>query len=124
MPHTLGQKIKTFLFTSPTEETVGLPPAPTKKMTKSEEPDVIHHALEHPLGEPHPQQQQQHKDHPEEQAHKTWGKKVKDFLFEVPTEETIGLAPPPKDHHHHTKSEDLKEIHYALEHPFSGKVSK
>lgn len=139
---TTGQKIYDFLFKSPTEESLGLPPAPNDPKhphhNKEETIKEIHNALEHPINHQH-QYDNKH-SHVEkkkegegqgtttagttsshENKNISWGTRIKKFLFEAPTEENLGLPPAPNNpkHPHNNKQETMKEIHDALEHPIN-----
>lgn len=113
MSETLGHKIKDFLFQSPTESTIGL--APSKEhMTKEQALEAVHKSWEHPFGET------KAKDPPTDAPaltddSRTLGEKIKDFLFEAPTEENMGDFPATKEHL--TKEQALEAIHKAWDHP-------
>ena len=113
---TIGQKIKDFVFTNPTENMVGLPPS-KEHLTKEQTLEKIHDAWDHPLRpnyhhdeHPHSQEHQ-----PAKQPHKTLGQKIMKFLFEAPTEETLGL--PKGSQQKLSKEEALEKINDAWEHP-------
>ena len=94
---TLGQKIMHFLFHSPTESDLGLPP-PKQHLTKSEAIEKIEYAWDHPLHpqkkEKNPKESEHHEHH--EHSHKTMGQKISHLLFDVPHDSDLGVPPPKK----------------------------
>ena len=111
---TLGQKVTDFVFKNPTESMVGLPPS-KEDLTKEQTLEKIHDAWDHPL-QPNYHEHPHHQEaHQAQQPHKTLGEKIMKFLFEAPTEETLGL--PPGSRQKLSKEEALGKIHDAWEHP-------
>lgn len=118
MAQQLGNRIKDFLFEAPTESTIGI--APSKEhMTKEQAIEAIQKSWDDPFGM---------KDtsaagtssagaSPGEAPvdSRTLGEKIKDFLFEEPTEATMKDFPAPKEHF--TKDMAIAAIQKSWEHP-------
>ena len=117
---TFGHHVMEFLFKAPTEKDFGLA---THKMSKEEALKAIHEAWEHPLTYQDPNKLKSsttstssnaavaHEDRPQ----RTLGEAMRQFFFEVPTGESLGL---PKGKHV-TKEEAVKALDEAWEHPFN-----
>ena len=119
MTPTVGQKIKSFLFTPPTEETLGLPPATGQgNRSPSVEIRVIEHVFAYPFGEPQPFEPvvESTIEAEKDEDNRNFRQKIVDFLFVAPTEESLGLPQPCCEF---TKSEAMEVIEEAWAHPFA-----
>jgi len=121
---TLGKKIMDVLFKAPTEADFGLPPG-KKDLSKKSVIVLINEHWDHPFDydcEVHQAENKRiHDEHQKAKADKkkdtkprTLGERLTSFLFDIPTEESMGLSKiAPKN-----KEEALHKIDVAWDHPF------